>query len=304
MIRKIILLLFISVFFIGCSNKEINLEGVNFETAEYYDNFLFVPAKSIPTSKKMEINFNDWAKYNNSHVTLLMYSQNEANTNPYYFGSESSPLISLYLNDKLCQNGEIKLNKESEKILDLRIEFSPEAEEGLYTGFFVVMNSKIDRINNIDNISNQSKIFEWSVRYNIVMNPLKLALLWVIVAIVLSLFIWFVFFRNLIYPKMRKGKIMINTPYTKSIKIAGARKLVFTTKSKKQKTLHKIFAGKILYEKNPLWDSEIVFYPKDKRSLRIKTGVDYTVTPYTNRIIRGKSYEIQKGKEIIRISFL
>ena len=302
--KKITLLLFISTFFVGCSTKEINLEGVSFETAEYYDTFLFIPAKSTPTSRKMTIKFNDWAKHNNSHVTLLMCYQNEGNTNTCYLGTESSPLISIYLNDKLCQDGEIKLNKETEKILDLRIEFSPEAEEGLYTGYIVVMNSKIDRINNIENISSQSKVFEWSIRYNIVMNPLKFAMLWVTIAIVLSLFIWFVFFRNIIYKKMRKGKIMINTPYTKSIKIVGGRKLVLTTKTKKQKPLHKIFAGKILYETNPLWDSEIIFYPKDKHSLRIKTGVDYTVIPYTNRIIRGKSYEIQKGKEIIKISFL
>lgn len=304
MIKQFILLLFISAFFVGCSTKEINLEGVSFETAEYYDAFLFVPANSTPTSRKMNVKFNDWAKFNNSHVTLLMFYKDEDDTHFRYFGTESSPFVSVYLNDELCENGEILLNTNTDNTLDIKIAFAPEAEEKLYTGYVVVKDSKIDRINNIENISNQSKIFEWSVRYNIVMNPLKLALLWITVIIFLSIFVWFVLFRNLIYKKMRKGKIMINTPYTKSIKIAGGRKLVFTTKSKKQKALHKIFAGKILYETNPLWENEIVFYPKDKRSLRIKTGVDYTVTPYTNRIIRGKSYEIHKGKEIIKISFL
>lgn len=301
---RFFLQLFLLFTIVSCNSEKESLEGVNFETAEYYESFLFVPAKSKSSSKMMEIKFNDWAKQKNSYVTLLMCYKIESNKKSFYLGSESSPFISVYLDNKLCQNGKIQFEKESEKISNLRIEFSPEAKEGYYTGFIIVDDAKIDRINNIENISTQSKLFEWSIRYNIVMNPLKLALLWGIAIIFLLLFIWFVFFRNLFYPKMQKGKILINAPYSKSIKIKCGRKLVFTTKSKKQKMLHKIFAGKILYEVNSLWNSEIVFYPKDKRSLRIKTSKDYTVTPFTSIIVRGKSYEIQKGKEIIKISFL
>lgn len=302
--KKIILFLLILTIHIGCNFEERKIEGVNFEAAEYYDSFLFVPAKQTPTFKKIKINFNDWAIYNNAYVTLLMYCQNDPNSTPFYLGTDSSPLLSLYLNDKLCKDGEIKLNKESEKTLDLRIEFSPEAKEGLYSGYIVVKDSEIDRINNIENISNQSKIFEWSVRYNIVMNPLKLGLACMLLAIVLSLLIWFLFVQPFIYPKMRKGTIMINAPYTKVVRIAGGRKLVFASYIRKQKVLNKIFAGKILYETNPFWENEIVFYPKDKRNLRILLSSDYTITPYTNIINRGKSYEIKKGNEFIKLSFL
>ena len=305
MMKKFILLLFISAFFVGCSTKkEINLEGVSFETAEYYDAFLFVPAKSTPTSRKMNIKFNDWAKFNNSHVTLLMSYKDEDDTHLRYFGTENSPFVSVYLNGEPCENGEIRLNTNTDNTLDLQIEFAPEAEEKLYTGYIVVEDAKIDRINNIDNISNQSKVFKWSVRYDIVMNPLKKVLLWFSVFILLSLIVWFVFLRNIFFKKMKKGKIVINKPYSKSIKIAGSRKLVFTAEAKKQKVLNKIFAGKVLYEVNPIWDSEIVFTPKDKRNLRIRTGVNYSIKPYTNLVVRGKSYEIQKGKELIKISFL
>lgn len=289
---------------IGCRPNEAKLEGVNFKQAEYYDSFLFVSEKRIPASKIMTVNFNDWAKFNNSFVTLSMYYQDDKDTQRYYLGTESCPLISLYLNGKLCPNGEIKLNSESGERSELKIEFSPEAEEGLYSGFIIVKNSKVDRINNNENISNQLKIFEWNARFNIVTNPLKLVLIWVIYTIIFLLILWFVVFKNILYPKMSRGTIMINTPYSKSIRVRGFRKLVFSNKIEKQSVVEKIFAGKILYEINPLWDSDVIFYPQNKKSLGLKLNGEYKFKFPNNQIVRGKSYELHKGKDIIKFSFL
>ena len=86
--------------------------------------------------------------------------------------------------------------------------------------------------------------------------------------------------------------------------IKNARRLVFTNKIVKQSLTSKIFKGKIIYEVNPFWDNNIVFTPKDKRNIRIKLSVNYTITPFTNTMNRGKSYEIKKGKELIKISYL
>lgn len=298
---KYLALIFASVLFIGCNTKS-NLEGVNFDTAEHYDSFLFVSAKNKPITKRIELNFNDWARYNNSHVTLMMCYKKDADL--AYFGTDSSPLVTLYLNGEKCVDGKINLDATTDKIINLKIEFAPDAEAKMYTGYIVVADSKIDRINNIDNISNQSKIFEWNVRYKILTNPLKRILLWVLSICIIVIFIWFVFIRNVIYKKMNKGRIVINSPYSKAIKINGARQLVLTNKAKQQSKWSKILAGKILYEVNPVWDSEIDFAPKDKRSVRIKTGLNYIISPYTNQLVRGRSYEIKKGTEIIKISFL
>ncbi len=103
---------------------------------------------------------------------------------------------------------------------------------------------------------------------------------------------------------MNKGRIVISSPYSKAIKINGARQLVLTDKAKQQSKWNKIFAGKILYEVNPVWNNEIVFTPKGKRTVRIRTGVNYSITPFTNELVRGRSYEIKKGTEIIKISYL
>lgn len=302
LIRNLILIL-VGTLLIGC-DTESKLEGVSFETATHYDKFLFVSAKSKSTSKKIEINFNEWAQLNNSHVTLMMGYNDRINSSLSYFGSESCPLVTLYLNGEKCEEGKIKLDTKSDNKIDLKLKFAPEAEAKLYTGYIVVADSKIDRINNIDDISNQSKVFEWSVRYKILMNPLKRILLWVFSICIIVLFIWFVFMRNIFYKKMNKGRIVISSPYSKAIKIKGARQLVLTNNATQQSKWSKIFAGKILYEVNPAWDSEIVFTPKGKRTVRIKTGVNYSITPYTNQLVRGRSYEIKKGTEIIKISYL
>ena len=136
------------------------------------------------------------------------------------------------------------------------------------------------------------------------MNPLKKGLLWVLLIIVSLLIIWFVFLRNLIYAKFNSGKLIINSPYSKVIKIKGAQRLVFTTKEKKQTKLNKIFVGRILYEVNPIWESEVIFSPKNKRSIRIKTGMSYSVIPSANQFTRGRTYEIKSKNELIKISYI
>lgn len=304
MMKKYLFLFFACSFLYGCKSEKIKLEGVDFETAEYYDSFLFVPAKSKPSSKVMEISFNDWAKFNKSFATLMMCYYDEESSTTHFFGKESCPSTSIFLNNKLCIDGEIKLDTRTDNRLDLRIEFAPDAEERMYNGYIIILNSLIDRINSIDSVANNTKIFEWNVRYNIVMNPLKKAIFIFLGFLISVLFIWFVFLRNIFYRKMGKGKIVINEPYLKNIKIAGKRELVFSTKANKQKYLSKLFTGGILYETNPIWDKEIIFRPKNKRSVSIRLGLDYTITPYTNVLVKGKSYEIKKGKEIIKITFI
>ncbi len=108
-IIKYLTLIFISVLFIGCKSNS-NLEGVSFETAKHYNKFLFIPAKNTPTSKSLEINFNEWARHNNSHVTLMMGYNNSNNSSLSYFGTESCPLVTLYLNGEKCVGGKVKLD--------------------------------------------------------------------------------------------------------------------------------------------------------------------------------------------------
>lgn len=289
----------------GCTKDLNKLDCINFNSAQYYDSFLFVKAKSTPTTKKIEINFNKWADTLNSSVTLIMQPYDKDGTPAdSWFGNGKYSNVSVYLNDKLCNNGEIYIDSKSPQIQSLRLEFSPDTKEKHYRGYFTIQSSDLDRINNEEEITSGKRIFKWSLRYIIQMNPLKKVLLWIIGIIVSIILLWFIILRNAIFKKFKRGKIIITSPYTKTIRLKGGRSLVFCSSKTKQTLRNKIFAGEIFYETNPLWQNEIIISPKDKQTLRIKLGIHYTIEPYTFQLKRGNSYEISNGKETIKISYL
>ena len=298
---KVIKLISIGTFIIilsACSkNSDKKLKSIDFGKSEYYEKFLFVKSKNKPISKILVINFNDWAKQNNSYVNLQLVDED----------CETNEDIKLSVNGQPSNNGIIRLNSLDSKkdgTVELELKFNSNAKSKKYNGYVIVSSSEIDRINNIDFIETGSKIFKWSAKYDIVVNPLKKGLMFFLTGIALALLIWFGVFRNIFYPKMKRGQIIINTPYYKDIRINKARMIVFTTQQQKQKLLHKIFAGKIISEVNQIWVPEIVITSGRKNMLRIRLGLGYTIIPFGTNLRQGASYEIKKNSEIFRISFL
>ena len=249
-------------------------------------------------NRELKYNFNKYAQETGSYVKLELVDENQ--------NLIKNKNVELYIDEVKQTNNwfNIKSSKGTGDI-NIGIKLLPDFKDGYITGFLIVSEFSLDIINNNElKPPFEKRIFKWEATHNVYTNPLKLGLTWFLIIVLSLLFVWFIFLRNRIYKKFKTGKIIINSPYSKNIKVAGCRKVIFSAKAKKQKTLHKIFAGKILYEVNPLWEHSIEFTPKDKRSLRIKTGVNYSIIPFTNQITRGKSYEIKKNKELIKISYL
>ena len=70
--------------------------------------------------------------------------------------------------------------------------------------------------------------------------------------------------------------------------------------------MNKLFTGKIQYEIDPMWTSEISIEPRDSNSVRIRPSKDYLVSSRTLK--KNVDYEIinqstkPNTKTIIRIS--
>lgn len=95
-------------------------------------------------------------------------------------------------------------------------------------------------------------------------------ILWILCGlIILWLLLWFLFIRNQKYPKFKRGRITIQSPYFANLKATGYRKIVMSSRKKEQGAFDKIWRGKILYHCNTEWTSEVEIVPSGK-SMRFR----------------------------------
>lgn len=292
----------ISVMFLtSCEEKEKDYNGssVHFGASEYYAPFIWVKSDTITLEKTLKYEFNQFAKEKNSYVNI-----NFADDKQQLIDNEN---IQLFVDENLVAGNSFKISctNTSKGEIKIGIRFLPGYKQDYTSGFLAISNHTLDVINNNDLVQNsEDRIFKWEAEYDVSMNPLKKGLIWLLVITGAGLLVWFLFLRNIVFPKMKRGQIVINSPYYSSIKIKGARKIVFTTQKQLQKPLHKIFAGKIHYEVNTIWEPEISISPGRQRTLRIKTGLGHTISPFASSLKQGSSYQIKKEKKIINLSYL
>jgi hypothetical protein len=297
-----IFITFSTILFISCVDEieEKTLPGIDFGISEYFDSFLFNDSKNEVLNKSLKIKFNDWAVTNNADVTLSL-----VNHNGDLVASHDSG-IKLKVNDTPAIDGKIELLSSKHQIdtIHLQLIFPPSENSRTYDGYIQLENGNIERINNINKIGPNTKIFQWTARQEVLMNPLKKGLIWTSAVLVSLIIIWFIVLRNMVFPKMGNGQIILDSPYYKAIKTKGKREIIFTHQKKKQKTLNRIFAGKILYEQNSIWEEELKFTPASKKQIRLKLPLGYSINPFSSKLKRGSTYSIHKDKEHFKISYI
>lgn len=128
---------------------------------------------------------------------------------------------------------------------------------------------------------------------------------WCIIAIIiLFLIIWFAFLRNIIYPKFKRGIITIQSPYFATVRIKGARMVVFTPQHRTQGAFDKLFKGRVIYHTNPTWTSEALVMPSGKL-LSFKCPTKSLISDPTPTWLVSESYKIKDnatGTTIIELS--
>lgn len=265
--KKIFFLSFLVLLFTSCSYQE--KPSVLWGETEYYDDFLF--AKHVPDTLKKSIcfNFNDDAKlFMQEHLQLGVFRKNA-----------EGELIQLSENEVEIFIDGIKLDKNiieiSSSTSEIEIGFvlSKGLENKTHYWFIqTIKNGGLDRINgNIVSKNDANIVLDIQLIKKHTMNPLIKGILVILILILMFLLLWFLIFKTIFYPTFKVNRIDLigPEPYINSIRIKRYRQLVLTSKPVKQGFISKLFFGEIKYSINTLWSADVVFEPKDKRSIRI-----------------------------------
>lgn len=274
-------------------NLDILDEEKDMGSTEWYDAFLFWKEKEQDTLKiDLMARFNDEARKDGSAVTLKI--SNRENENDY----------TLLFNGDPIKNGLITINaKEQEGKAELSVVFDKDAQNGKRYFDIEIADRK-----NLESV-NGAPVGEYAVslrsKYDVVWNPLKTILMWLCITILTLLVLWFIVLKNIIYSYTKIGRIIVKSPYYTSLKIKGARKIIFSNKPVKQSVFNRFFTGRIANNVNECWTQNLVLEPSKNKTLRISEGrKTYTFTPYDSKLKVNSNYEILNTEQGGKIEIL
>jgi hypothetical protein len=105
--------------------------------------------------------------------------------------------------------------------------------------------------------------------------------MWMLIVLAAALVLWFCMLKYIFFPTFRVARLQLKDPepYLSQLKLKGYRLCVLSAAPKKQSWLNRIFTGEIKYEVNPLWTAQVVFEPRDRKSVRVNPDKQtYTTT--------------------------
>lgn len=256
-------------------------------TAEWYDSFLFWGAKDEDTLKvDLKAAFNKEAVNDGSKV-MLKVADTEGNKD-----------YRLFFDGREITDGTICLDAAKGNGNVLGLIFNHDAKEGKrYLRITADKPQNLEKINSLI-----PKDYEVTVRskYNVVWNPLKTILMWILILIAAGLILWFLILKHLFYPTFKVGSVMVTDPYYSTIRIKGTRKLVFSNKRQEQSVLNRIFTGKIICNVNACWTQPIVVEP-NKKTLRVQRNNNYVFDPYGAMLNRHTDYIVENTENNTKI---
>lgn len=281
-----------SLFILLSCNKDVGVKGVedvNFENAYYHPSFLFSKEKNDIVSKTLQFEFNEFAEQ--SAVTIGFFDEEGR------LMSEANDGFKLFVNDSEVSGGKLELSAQQGVRGEIKISvlYPPKDKTKRYKGLIKVISGDIDRINYVDNLT-EDPIFTWSGTHVVRMNPLKKWLLISLGVIVAALLIWLIILRPIAFTRFRRSSVTINSPFYSRIKIKGAVSLTLTDKRQKQSFWSKLFKGKDLVYVNPFFTQPITIMPKSKTDVRIRTGANYILTPFATFLTLNQTYELKNNQ--------
>lgn len=287
---------FIAVVFSSCNDDRISLGEVLF-----YPSFLWVDENVTPVTKTFDFDFSQDAKDDKSFAEFQ------------FVDNEGKP-VSTSVMQVIMDGNELVDNKfaiqSDVTSKELTFKFTPNAKEGTHQGYLKLVNHKLDRLDS-QPLTPDMKVdaFQWTLKFEKVMNPLAKFLLWLAIILVSLLFLWFLVIKPLIYPRIRLNRIELSSKngYFVNKKINGARLVIFTNQYKPQGWLNKIFTGEIKYIKGDPWITSWELTPKGRKKVAIiNLHGKYLINPVTTELINYGEYQLTniQTKEIITIKTL
>lgn len=267
---------------------EILSEEMDLGRAAWYDSFLFWGACDPDTlSVDLKAVFNDEAKKDGAAVEFLITDT---------LGQD----YQLLYNGKPVNNGKIILRSNDNHASILSIVYNSDAKEAKR-----YLEGKVTAKHELDNINGEPiGQYKLSLRsnYEVNWNPLKTILMWLGILFLSTLLLWFLVAKHFIYPTIGIKTIQINDPYFCKVNVKGKRRVVFTDKRMEQSLLNRIFTGEILYKKNEIWTSPLVFEAgAKKKTMRVMRTKDYVFDPYSATLKAPNGYVVENTNTGIKI---
>ncbi|MCH5228363.1 MAG: VWA domain-containing protein [Muribaculaceae bacterium] len=266
--------------YLGDGNPEIAADG-----ARWHDSFLW--SKAAPDQKiTWDLNPIFENKLPESGMQLKFSVPD---------GSETD--FKAWYNDQPLSNGEqIKIEPDQPAILS--IQFDHKAKTGKrYFELTPVKYSGLDLINNTP--AEEYKGTTLRTAYFEEWNPLGQVFFWVAMGLIALIILWFLFIQRWMYPRIKMSKMEVTGPdsfYT-SKKIKGARKVVLTSKKKKQNIFSRLFTGEVKYVKADHFDPELEIVPSGSKK---KVKINHAEKGKTNWEISPSSIYRQDEKGSIK----
>ncbi len=277
--RFLILAVLCPLMLLASCNKEANNTNTptRWGKENYYDKFLW--KKHVPDTlyRTIEFDFNQDAKnYMDKPLRLGLFKKTDSGKMLPVTESE----MEVFVDGQKCPNNIIDVQPGTDQ-MKVGIVFKPEAENKVHHWFFrAVDDGGLERINDMDPDTYQAdnaSLMDIEVDKNKVMNPLAMGTALTTLLLLAALLVWLFVMKAIFFPTFRVGKIQLSdpVPYNTLKRMRGYRKMILTNKQPKQGFFDKVFAGKILYEVNDLWTSEVVIEPKDRNSVRLRCPKDF-----------------------------
>ncbi len=299
-----ILIIFVFFFLItGCGKKQesrTSLQGIDFGESVYYEPFLWEKSDTTILTKKIQFEFSDFAVEQETLLELQFTNYDGINID--------NDLIAIYVEGKLIGDGIIKVYADTTIVTKkIGLQLLPTMKAGDYHGYVVVVKHNLDRIDDFERnqINEDNRIKQWSAYYEKDWNPLATCLFWLLIIIAGILLLWFFILRNQFYPKMKRGKIQVLSPYFGGVIIKSNTKLIiFTHTKQKQSWLNKVFTGNIIYDVNSIYKNDITFKKGRGSKIKIKLPIGSRITPPVMNLAKHSSYKIKLSNQTIQIQYL
>ena len=296
--RYYIALIFVINMLTSCE-REVD-SSMLWGKTDYYTDFLFVNYEPVKMTKTICFEANDDAIGNVGNVKMGLFKQKEDGA----YAPIKDEII-IYKNDEVCINNEIIITPQDKEI-QLGIEFTPKADEGIHKWFLKVLdNGGFDRINEYAVEDDALPLLlEWKAEKNVIINPLKLGLNTFLAIIAIALIIWMFILKPQAYPTFKLKKLYILYDGRQvPVRLSRVHKIVCTSHSKSQGIFSKWFMGDVIYVKDNYWiPGDVVIMPKDKKSVKVRFSTQYTMIP--NIVTNKQPVEMQhREKKENRVTF-
>ena len=269
------------------SNKPVrNLTIVSEEQAgeaEWYDSCLFFDKKEQDTINiQLQNSWNELAK---KYKSAIRFNVACDKLKPEQY--------KLLLNGKEVPSTSFELTSESENDI-LSVIFADDTPDDTYYFNIKATKSACHNLETINDEEITTAAYENTLRleYDVCWNPLKTFIFWFLLILAALTILWFFLLRPMMISRFKIGSIMVTDPYFSNIRIHRARRLIFTSKQKKDNIVWRILLGKTIYSINPVWTDDLEVIPGLKKGVKVITKGKYTIDPYAANLQSGNDYTI------------